>query len=139
MEALDALPEFVTSWSFMISTAVSAGGWGNDTVSLIDVQAYFQSRNVPVNAPEMTAHAARDPKDGKTQIEQLLALRWLADHPEMTKSVGEARGLLAEIAEGKRAQAAQGFAKQYAPPALPRLDGKAPPAPQPIPATTLPP
>ncbi len=85
----------------------------------------------------MLRRAGQQPKDGKSQIEQLLSLRWLADNPEMTRTAPEARGILTDVAQGKRGQDPQGFAKAYAARALASLDGKEPPLAPPIPTDSL--
>lgn len=70
--------------------------------------------------------AGKEPADGKTQIAQLLAIRWLGENSEQTKKDAKARALLEDIAAGKKAQDPQGFAKEYAERSLALLDGKKP-------------
>ena len=122
----------------LILLGVTAGDADHDLMSLIDAAAYFESRKIPVNAAEMLSRANLDPRESaKTQVAQLLALRWLAEHPEMLRTVAEARGLLEAISQGKHAQDGQGFAKEYATRALARLDGKQPPPRRAIPIDSL--
>ena len=57
-----------------------AGGGGlsaNDLVSLVPLDDYFASRNITVNAKEMTTLAGKEPSDARTAVRQLLAIRWL--------------------------------------------------------------
>jgi hypothetical protein len=106
--------------------AFNAGGVPTDLVSFLKAEDYFQARNIEVNAGEMLRLAGTEPKDAKTSLQQLLALRWLADHPTDLKKATEARKLLETLAAGKKGDA-QGFAREYATAALAVLDGKAPP------------
>src|SRR5262249_31006008 len=107
---------------------VSGGNFPGDLVTLIDADMYFQARKVDVTAAQMVALAGKDPVDGKTQIAQLLALRWLGDHPNVVKADSKIRALLEVVAQGKKAQDPQRFARDYAQRALSRVDGKPPPA-----------
>jgi hypothetical protein len=109
----------------------------NDMASLIDPADYFQTRGVEVKADKMLELAARDPTDGKAQIGQLLALRWLAQHPTEAKKADKAREILASLADGKKAQDGYGFAKEYAQKALAKLDGKPAPAPRKVPVDSV--
>lgn len=104
----------------------------HDLVSLIDAEDYFKTRKVAVTAEQMAALALKEPKDGKAQVQQLLALRWLGENPAAAKKGQGARAALEQIAAGKKAQDAQGFARLYARQALARLDGK------PVPVTAAP-
>ncbi len=103
--------------------AGSAGLPANDLVSLIQAEDYFKVRNVAVSAEKMVELAGKDPTDGKTQVQQLLAIRWLGDHAAETKKADGARELLQQLAGGKKAQDPHGFAKDHALQALARLDG----------------
>jgi hypothetical protein len=109
----------------------------NDAASLIDPADYFQTRAVEVKVENMLELAAKDPADGATQMAQLLALRWLAQHPAEARKADKARETLAAVADGKKAQDPQGFAKEYAQKALAKLDGKPAPAPRKIPADSV--
>lgn len=105
------------------------GGDANDLVSWINAEDYFKARNVQVSVEQMVRLAGQEPKDGKSSIQQLLAIRWLGQHPNEVKKAKEARALLDHLAQGKGPQDPQGFAKDYAGAALARLDGKKAPAP----------
>jgi hypothetical protein len=108
----------------LLLLAGSSGLPANDLVSLIQAEDYFKARKIEVSAEKMVELAGKDPADGKTQIQQLLAIRWLGDNAEQTKKADGARALLERIAEGKKAQDPLGFAKGHARQALARLDGK---------------
>ncbi len=81
--------------------------------------------------------AGKDPTEPKTQVAQLLALRWLGAHPEEAKKSDKARALLEQIAQGKKAQDSYGFARGYAQRALARIEGKPAPARPAIPTDSL--
>jgi hypothetical protein len=88
-----------------------------DLATLIDANAYFQARNLPVSPDKLADLAAADPKDGKTQIAQLLALRKLAEDAKeikQAKNFGDILRTVEEIAAGQKAQDPQGFAADYA-------------------------
>jgi hypothetical protein len=100
----------------MILMLAFSGG-GNDVVDFLDASAYFQSRNIPATVEKMTELSQQDPTDGKTQIRQLLALRWLAENAgevKKAKNFEVIRQQLVEVARGKKAQDLQGFAADYA-------------------------
>jgi hypothetical protein len=107
----------------------TAGGAPTDLVSLIDGPDYFKARSIEVSADKMAELAGKGPSEGQTSVAQLLAIRWLGEHPAEAKQVRGAREGLQKIAEGDRAKDPQGFARDYARRALARLDGKAAPAP----------
>jgi hypothetical protein len=96
----------------------------HDLVSLLRAEDYFQSRNIALEAAGLVKLAATEPADGKAQIQQLLALRWLGENAAKVAKTPEARVVLEQIAAGKKAQDANGFAKLYARQALARLDRK---------------
>jgi hypothetical protein len=104
------------------------GTTNNDVVSLIDAEDYFKAHEITVEAGALANLASQDPADGKAQITQLLAIRWLSEHADITRKNEPARSALDAIAKGKKAQDAQGFAKFYAVRALATIDGKEPPA-----------
>jgi hypothetical protein len=114
------------TWSvFSILLLVGVGGSGaTDLVSLLDAPQYFKSRAIDVKPERMLELAGKAPADGKEQVQQLLAIRWLGEHPDTVKKTGNARETLRAIAEGKQGKDPQGFAADYARIALARLDGK---------------
>jgi hypothetical protein len=114
----------------------TGGGVDNDLVSLIDAEHYFAAQKVTVNGEEMVARAGKEPKDGKTQVEQLLAIRWLGEHAAMVRTDAKVRALLVDVAGGKKGQDPAGFARECAAHALALIDGKEPVR-RPIPADSL--
>ena len=105
---------------------MSGGGISTDLASLLPTQDYFKARNIDISIDKAVELAGKDPADGKTQIAQLMALRYLADESAKLKAAPnyEAhRQALALIADGKKANDPQGFAKEYAARVLARLDG----------------
>lgn len=114
---------------FLGSTASSPT---HDLASLLRAEDYFKARNVAVKPEQLVALALKEPADGKSQLQQLLALRWLGENPAAAKKTAGARAALEQIAAGKKAQDPQGFARLYARQTLARLDGK------PVPVTTAP-
>lgn len=110
-----------------------------DLLSLIHADDYFQLRKIEVGIDKMAELAAKDPINGKTQIQQLLALRYLGDDADAVKKLpehGAVIKLLTEIANGTKAQDAHGFARDYASRALAKLEGKMP-EPRPMPKDSL--
>jgi hypothetical protein len=112
------------------------GGTPQDLLALIDGPRYFKARQVEVTPETMVQLAGKAPADSKQAVAQLLAIRWLGEHPDAVKKSKSARETLQQIAEGKKGQDPQGFARDYARSALARLDRKAGPAP-PLPANSL--
>jgi hypothetical protein len=108
----------------LLLLAGSAGLPANDIVSLMQPEDYFKARKIDVSADKMVELAGKDPADGKTQIQQLLAIRWLGDNAAQAKKADGARALLEQLAEGKKAQDPHGFAKGHALQSLARMDGK---------------
>lgn len=105
--------------------ALLGGGANVDLASLLPAPTYFKSRNIDINVDKAIELAAKDPTDGKTQIAQLVALRYLADESAKLKespNYAQHRQLLEQIAMGRKAQDPQGFAKEYAANVLARLD-----------------
>jgi hypothetical protein len=101
----------------MLMMVLFSGGASNDLVSLIDAPAYFQARDVKVTPEKMAELAVKEPSDGKAQLAQLLALRWLGEEAGQVKKAKDFPTILRqveEIADGKRAQDPQGFAAEYA-------------------------
>jgi hypothetical protein len=106
---------------------LSGGGMNTDLASLLPAPTYFKSRGIDISVEKAAELAGKDPVDGKAQIGQLVALKYLADEAVKLKSspnYEQHRQLLAAIAAGKKANDPQGFAKEYADAVLTRLDGK---------------
>jgi hypothetical protein len=117
----------IMSWGMMLMVLGNNGS--TDLVSALDAPGYFQSRNIEVKADKMLELAGKAPTGGKEAVAQLLAIRWLGEHPNAVKASKNAREVLRQIAAGKKGKDAQGFAGDYARLALARLDGKTlPPA-----------
>lgn len=98
-----------------------------DMLSLVHGEDYFRSRKIDITVDKMIELAGKDPVDGKTQLQQLLALRQLgADADEVKKSPqGDAAlKLLTQIANGLKSDDQHGFAREYARTALAQLQGK---------------
>ena len=118
------------SWlGILVLLASGAGSAPRDLVSFVDAEDYFRTRGVVLKAEEIAGLVTKEPTDGKAQISQLLAIRWLAIHPIDVKKADGARSALEAVAQGKKAQDPSGFAKDYAQRALAKLDGKILPAP----------
>src|SRR5258708_33287214 len=113
------------------------GTANNDLVSLIDAEDYFKAHEITVEAGALANLASQDPADGKAQITQLLAIRWLGEHADLVRKNEGIRAGLEAIAKGKKAQDSLGFAKHYALRALATIDGKEPPALAPVPDDSL--
>src|SRR5262245_31213657 len=122
--------------SLLIVMLFGASGVSTDSVALLDAADYFKSRAIEVKVDKLLDVAGKDPTDGKTQVAQLLAIRWLGEHPDEAKKDRNTRALLEQIAGGKKAQDPQGFAREYAQRALAQLDGKTHP-PQKLPENSL--
>lgn len=112
---------------WIIMALIGSSGAPVDSVSLLDPEDYFQTRSIDVKVDKLIELAGKDPSDGRTQIAQLLAIRWLGEHAAEAKKDKSVRPLLEQIAAGKKAQDSQGFAKEYAERALALFDGKTPP------------
>src|ERR1700679_3092819 len=108
---------------FLLMSA--GGGLPNDLVSWLKPEDYFQSRKIDVSADKMLALADNAPMDGKSSLQQQLALRWLGDNLAETKKLKNARAILEHLAAGKKG-GPQGFASEAARRTLALLDGKKP-------------
>jgi hypothetical protein len=99
-------------------TLGSVGGFasgGNDLVSLLPTDTYFQSRRIPLNIENLETLARTEPKDGKTQVKQLMALRALAENPELIrKGPDTVLRTIEKIARGELAHDRLGFSQEYA-------------------------
>jgi hypothetical protein len=111
-------------FELLILIASSSGGPNHDLVALIPAADYFKARNIKLDAATMLELAGKDPADGKTQLQQLVALRWLRDNPDEARKMRATRNVLDAIAAGKMGQDPQRFAQTYARQVLARLDGK---------------
>jgi hypothetical protein len=116
----------------MLFLLMSAAGQPTDLVTLLSPQDYFKTRGIDMSIAKMMDLAAKDPTDGATQIEQLLALRTLSEDGNFKNGANyqAQRQVLGEIAMGKKAQDKLGFAREYAQQALARIDGAKPPMPE---------
>src|SRR5215472_8383497 len=112
---------------FLVLLGSTASSPTHDLVSLIRAEDYFKARNITIKPEQMVSLALKEPADGKTQVQQLLAIRWLGENPAAAKKAEGARAALEQLAAGKKAQDPQGFARLYARQALARLDGQAVP------------
>jgi hypothetical protein len=108
----------------LVLIVLSTGGGSNDVVSFLNPEAYFKMHGIKPGVEQMTELAGKDPTEPKTQVAQLLAIRWLGSHAEEAKKSDKARALLAQIAEGKKANDPYGFARDNAQRALARIEGK---------------
>lgn len=112
----------------IVMLAMLAGGsLSTDLVALIQPQHYFQTKNIEISPARAVELANTEPKDAKSQILQLTALRYLLDESEALKKSPRYDGhrkAIEEIAIGKTAQDSLGFAKEYAQRVLDKLDGK---------------
>jgi hypothetical protein len=98
-------------------------------VSLVQPKHYFQARQIDASIDKLIDYAGDEPKDAKTQIVQLTALRYLADEADTLKKAPKYaahRQTLEAIAAGKKAQDPLGFAKDYASRVLHKLDNTKP-------------
>jgi hypothetical protein len=76
---------------------VLLGGGRADLVSLLDGPGYIRSHGIEANVDSMTELAARKPEKHKGEIGRLLALRWLAEHPEKVKASGKVAEVLRKV------------------------------------------
>ena len=129
-------PEFGPAWLVLFLLSVG-GNFSNDLVSLVDADGYLKAHNIEVKADALVELAGKQPEDPKDQVAQLLALRWLGEHPDQANQVKDARATVRQIADGKKAQDRLGFARDYARTTLALLDGKPAPGPAVIPAQSV--
>ena len=111
----------------LILLFVSGGAASTDLAGVLPAQTYFKSRSIEINVDKAVELAGHDPVDGKTQIAQLVALRYLEEETAKLKSSPNYQAhlqLLTAIAAGTRSQDPQGFAKEYAGRVLTRHGGK---------------
>jgi hypothetical protein len=121
----------------VLMLAIMTGGTSStDLIALVQPKHYFQYREWEPSIEKMVDLAFEEPKDAKTQIAQLTALRWLADESEALKKspkYADQRKMIEAIAQGKKAQDPEGFAKDYANRVLMKLDNAKPAAMKPQP------
>ncbi|MGF1579316.1 MAG: hypothetical protein ACFCD0_08145 [Gemmataceae bacterium] len=102
-------------------------GGESDFVSALDPADYFKAREINPTTMKLTELATTPPTSGKAQIQQLLALRMIA---EKAKDIRQADNFQAvykaveSVANGQKAQDLQGFAKSYATKAYRALGAK---------------
>ena len=111
----------------LILFLMMGGSSGADVVSFVPPKHYFETMEVETTFDKMMELATKEGKDGRTQFQQLLAIRHLADEADAFKKspkYAEQRQILEQIAAGKKANDPQGFAKEQAQKALARFDGK---------------
>ena len=117
--------------------AIMTGGTSStDVIALVQPKHYFQYREWEPSIDKMVDIAFEDPKDAKTQVAQLTSLRYLADESEALKKspkYADQRRMIEAIAQGKKAQDPEGFAKDYANRVLMKLDNAKPAAMKPRP------
>jgi hypothetical protein len=121
-----------TGFMEILMLAVLAGGSSStDLVSLIQPQHYFQSRDIGISVARAVELANMEPKDAKSQVMQLTALRYLYEETDTLKKSPRYDGhrkAIEQVAQGKNAQDPLGFAKEYAQRVLNKLDGAKPEA-----------
>jgi hypothetical protein len=102
-----------------------SGGAGSDFVSFLPTDTYFQSRRIPMNIENLMDLATTEPKNGRSQILQLMALRALGEKPELSKKDSAAiLRTLEKVARGELAKDRLGFSQEYARRTLGALGGK---------------
>jgi hypothetical protein len=106
---------YVNTMEILLLLALGSGS--NDVVSFLNPAEYFQARNIPTTVDKMVELATAEPKDARTQIQQLLALRQLAnqaDEVKKAKNFDDILKKIEDVANGKKAQDLHGFAADYA-------------------------
>src|ERR1700722_18986727 len=100
-------PMLAVSFVEVLMMAILSGGSGStDLVAMMQPRQYFESRQIEISIDKMVDLANEEPKNAKTQIVQLNALRYLADESDnLKKSANYAayRQQLEAIAQGKKA------------------------------------
>lgn len=100
---------------------ISSGGAMPDAVSIFPTRDYFKMRGIETTPAKLIELAGQDPTTPKAQIQQLMALRLLAQERKADPAGME---ILRAIAAGRKANDKQGFAQQYAQKALLAMEGK---------------
>jgi len=114
----------------LLAAFLSGGMSSTDVASIVQPTHYFQTREIEISIDKMIELASRAPNDPKTQIQQLVALRHLADESDKLKKAANYAGhrqTLEKIAQGKLAADTFGFASDYAARVLRKLDNAKPP------------
>ena len=96
---------------------LAMGGGQTDALSYLDPVRYFESRKIPVTVEKMVELSGQDPTDGKKQVQQLFALRWLAKNADKVKAdpkFAQIKAHVTDIAAGKKGRDLQGFSVDYA-------------------------
>ena len=114
----------------MLLMLIMAGGGNLELAAAVPTKEYFAARNIDLKVERLVELASQTPDSPKKQIEQLVALRHLTTDLDLLKKsekLAAYRATLKEIADGKKAVDASGFAAEYAQKTLIALDGgKAP-------------
>jgi hypothetical protein len=99
---------------------IVGGGPSPDLLSLVAPDEYFASRRVEVRPAKMLQLASDSPADVRGGVQQLLAIRWLAENKgRLGEHQDAVRRALGRLADGP-----EGFARDHARIALARLDDK---------------
>jgi hypothetical protein len=115
----------------MVFLLLGLGGSGmpNDLLSLIDPEAYFRARQVPVTVAKMLDLAGKQPAGAKDEVAHLLAIRMLGEDPDQVqKEKEDIVKVLEAITTGKQGEGGHGFARAYARRTLERLGVKVAPS-----------
>jgi hypothetical protein len=104
---------FIAVTAMGLLGGLGRGAAGGDVVSLLPTDTYLQSRRIPLNIENLERLARTEPKTGKAQILQLMALRALAETPELVKKNSTALGTIEKIARGELARDRLGFSEEY--------------------------
>src|SRR6266446_5285691 len=101
------------SMELLILLLMSTSGQEPDTLSFFPAKDYFELRGIKTDADKLLALASQDPDTPKAQVQQLQALRMLAENPKLIENAA-AMAMIEAIAAGTKAQDKTGFAKKYA-------------------------
>jgi hypothetical protein len=114
-----------TFLSVLLLLGLGGLGMPSDLLSLIDPDAYFRAREVPVTVAKMLELAGKEPSDAKGEVAQLLAIHMLGEEPdEVQKDKEGIVKVLQPLAQGKQAGDKHGFVRSYARRTLGRLGVK---------------
>jgi hypothetical protein len=99
-----------------------AGPFGTtqDLLGLVDPEDYFQTRHITTAPSTMEKLAQSRPGDARSEVAQLLAIRWLGDH-----RIRAARQTLQQLAHPEPAEDPHGSVRAYARRALAQIEGAA--------------